>query len=434
MHRPGSELTVTLIIYTSLFLNFFMVASFDSLGPRLAESHEISMEDLSIIISVKSFINMAMGPTMALLSPQLNAALLFTIGGLSVGGSYIAMGFSKSMSGFLIARGLHGIGTSGLMVGGMSVLMRCVPKKSRGKYTSIAYSAAGHAPLVAPLLSGVMYDKLGQLWTYLIPGILTLGVSVVSFIVLGRLASKPVRDSNGEISATTIARKDMWPCFMHILRNPWTFIALGGIFCDGFSFGCCESTLPQILTDWEGGLPVLTTSLIYSAGPLTFTIMAPIAGHFVDKVGHYKVLLFGLALYVVAFPFFDLLASSLVGLGGCICIAFMGASIMEVSIYPLIASITESTGFAHSETIGYALNELSIQGGFAIGNLSGRQLVNWSGLLAMGAFVSGIDAIVVGVSVAIVIVLSRRGKKGKETIVKKISSEIPQPMGDNEVM
>lgn len=89
----------------------------------------------------------------------------------------------------------------------------------------------------------------------------------------------------------------------------------------------------------------------------------------------------------------------------------MGASIMEVSIYPLIASITESTGYANSETIGYALNELSIQGGFAIGNLSGRQLLNWNGLLAMGIFVSGIDAIVVGTSLCILFyVIGRAGR------------------------
>jgi MFS family permease len=417
------DLAVTLIIYASLFLNFFMVASFDSLGPRLAEQHGIDMETFSVVISVKSFVNMVMGPAMALASPKLPPVLIFTIGGVGLGGSYIALAFATNLSGFLIARGLHGIGTSGLMVGGMSVLMRCVPKHSRGHYTSIAYSAAGHAPLVAPLLSGLMYDKMGQAWAYLIPGIMMTAICVGSLFGLTKLINRK-GDLEGEVgvppsrsASTTMQQKDMWPCFKHIMKNPWTFIALAGIFCDGFSFGCCESTLPMILTDWDGGLSVLKTSLIYSVGPLTFTIVAPLAGYLVDRIGHYKVLLIGLGLYTAAFPFFDILVqTSLYGLGTCLVIAFMGASIMEVAIYPLIASVTESTGYANSDTIGYALNELSIQAGFAIGNLAGRQLLNWNGLLAMGLFVAGIDGIVVVVSLVIIIVIIRKGidyNKGK---------------------
>ena len=182
---------VTTIVYASLFLNFFLVASFDCLSPRLADDHAITYQQLSVIVSIKSFVNMICGPLFALVSAKLPVYLLFSIGGFCVAGSMTGVAFSVSETGFLISRGLHGIGTSGLMVGGMSILMRCVRKKERGRYSSIAYSSAGHAPLVAPILSGLMYDKLGQTWTFLIIAMLTYAVTAVSFLALAKVTRVP---------------------------------------------------------------------------------------------------------------------------------------------------------------------------------------------------------------------------------------------------
>ena len=151
-----------------------------------------------------------------------------------------------------------------------------------------------------------------------------------------------------------------------------------------------------------------------------FTISAPIAGHFVDKIGHYKVLLFALTMYTITFPFFHILDNSLTGLGACIGIAFAIAAIAEVSIYPLIASIVETTGIRNGDAIGYALNEMFIQAGYAVGNVSGRKLVDWNGLLAMGVFIASLDGIFVTASVLVLLFFVY-----KKTAAKKNGSETP---------
>ena len=408
--RMNTAWTVVGVVYASLFLNFFLVASFDSLGPRLTESHGLTHSQLSIIISIKSMLNMAMGPALALMSWRIPLLWMFSVCSVSIALAYAGIAISSTMTGFLISRALHGIGTSGLMVGGMSVLMKCVVRNVRGKYSSIAYSAAGHAPLVAPVLSGLMYAKLGQFWSFMIPAIVTLFVTIVSFCLLKRALAVPILHSaqSQVCSTNTIRKADMWPCVQRIFRNPISFIALAGIFCQGVSFGSCESTLPQILTDWTNpvtgeGLSVLTTSLLYSVGPLTFTLFAPLVGFLVDRFAHYKVLLFGLCMYAILFPWFQLLDNTLPGLTACIGIAFGITVFAEVSIYPLIAEIVEATNIPHADGIGYALNEMFIQGGYAVGNIIGRLLVDWNGTLAMGCFVSGLDTIVVLISIAILI-------------------------------
>ena len=414
---------VTAIVYSALFLNFFLVASFDNLGPRLAKSHAISVQELSIIISLKSFVNMLCGPLLAILSSKFPAAFLFSTGGFCLTASMTAVALSTDTTGFMIARALHGIGTSGLMVGGMAVLMRCVPKKHRGRYSSIAYSAAGHAPLVSPVLSGLMYDKLGQMWTFLIPAMAAFLASAVSFVTLRRVLAVPRLDSS-ESSISTIEKSMIWTCVKRMFSHPMTYVAIAGIFSDGLSFGSCESTLPVILAEWDdSSLSVLTSSLIYSVGPLTFTIIAPIAGFLVDKLTPSRVVLIGLSLFTILFPFFQFFERSLVGVGASLAIAFGSAAFCEVAIFSFVAEIAESTQIRHADTIAYALNELIIQAGYAIGNIVGRELVDWNGFLAMGCFIAGWDGLAVIASVAILASFKKQQRK-LEKKVSDASSEI----------
>jgi MFS family permease len=426
MPSPSRAVIVTSIVYSSLFLNFFLVASFDNLGPRLADLHGISYQQLSVIVSIKSFVNMFCGPVFALVSSKLPASLLFSIGGFCVAGAMTGLAFSTNELGFMISRALHGIGTSGLMVGGMSILMRCVRKKERGRYSSIAYSSAGHAPLVAPILSGLMYDKLGQTWTFLIIAVITYATVAVSYVALARVMRIPTLEQS-ESQLTTIEKRMILPCVKSMLTSPITYVALAGIISDGFSFGSCETTLPAALVDWdEGSLPVLTSSLIYSVGPLTFTIVAPLAGLVVDRTAHYKVLLTGLVLFVIFFPLFHLFAESLVGLGACISLAFGMAAVCEVAIYPFIAEIAELTGIQHADTIAYAMNELFIQAGYALGNVGGRALFDLGGFLVMGIFVAGWDLLAVAASVTILIVINRKKTKvPKSTRAGEDDSSLP---------
>lgn len=128
-----------------------------------------------------------------------------------------------------ISRTLHGVGTSGLMVGGMSVLMRSVPKKQLGRYSSMAWSSAGHAPLVAPILSGLMYNSMDQTWSFLIPAIIIFTVSSVSYILLARIWAVP-RIQSSESQLQTIEKRLIWPCVKSMFSSPLTYVAIIGVF------------------------------------------------------------------------------------------------------------------------------------------------------------------------------------------------------------
>jgi predicted MFS family arabinose efflux permease len=131
----------------------------------------------------------------------------------------------------------------------------------------------------------------------------------------------------------------------------------------------------------------------------------------VDRVGHYKVLLTGITLYAVLFPLFQLFVDSLVGLGACIALSFGICAVCEVSVFPFIADIAEKTDIAHADTIAFATNEMAIQCGFAVGNVVGRQLVDWKGMVVFGWFIAGWDLLALTLCLVVIIFLRRKEKE-----------------------
>jgi MFS family permease len=168
-------------------------------------------------------------------------------------------------------------------------------------------------------------------------------------------------------------------------------MALVGIFSSGVTSGCIEIVVPQLITKYNGGLPVLESNLIWTLGPLAFTLVAPLAGHLIDKLGAATMFLTAQFLIALFYPLYFLMDSSLVGIGSIVMTSFALEAIMELSAYALIAQIVDSTKLVNALPVGYSLNEVSIQGGFAVGNIIGVLLAEWMGLLGVGLIMGSVN-------------------------------------------
>jgi predicted MFS family arabinose efflux permease len=383
------EIQVTFLVYVTLFLNFFFVSSFTPLLPRIVDSHGLSDSDLALILSSKSFAHMTASPIIAIIASRVSIELLFSCGVLGVAGVYTIVSFSETLGPLIVARILHGISVATIMVAGIPLLVRAVPPLKRGKYMSFAYSALGHSSLIGPVLSALMYDKLGQLWTFMIPGIATYLCFVLAMSRLWVF-----RADEGDAALTPkLTFRTMLRTWLDIILTSRSFISMVGIMSAGITFGTLEATLPRMLSDWDGGLPVIEANLIWSVGPLVFTLLSPLIGYVIDKLRPLRVFIFGIFLYAVLYPLFYLMAVSLPGLGTVIGIAFGIEAILETSVYPLVAEIVESsTKTPNALPLGYSLNEIFIQAGFATGDLAGVALMDWKGFKYMGIIIGSWDA------------------------------------------
>lgn len=390
----------SLLIYVALFLNFFLVGSITPLVPRLADDHDMSDSDRSLIMSAKSFAHMAASPVVAFLSVQFSVRILFCFGVFCIAGTFAGMAFSSTVTGFVSSRIIQGFGVACIMIAGMSILVRVVPREKRGKYTSFAYSALGHSTLISPLLSGVMYDRLGQIWTFLIPGVITLGAAIVSVFFLSRISESKEEEES-------IRAKDMILAVRAILTYPLSTIAFLGIFTAGVSFGCFEVTIPALLVDQ---LDVIKSNLMWSIGPLVFTILAPLLGIIIDKFGPFPPFICGQSLYAVLYPVFYLMQDSLGALGVMIGIAFGIEAVLEVSVYPIMAAIVDARKPHALLTVAYSLNEVFIQAGFAAGDLLGVRMYDWGGLRGIGLIIGPWNALLAIISFIFLISFSKRDR------------------------
>jgi MFS family permease len=164
-----------------------------------------------------------------------------------------------------------------------------------------------------------------------------------------------------------------------------------GIFLAGVSFGCFEVSVPALLA--KTGLSVIKTNLLWSVGPLCWTITVPIVGWLIDKSGPIGFFVTGLFVYALCYPLFHLMVDTLWGLGIIIALIFVIDAVLELTVYPIIAVIVDSRKAAIILPFAYSLNEVCIQAGFAVGNLIGVPLDLWGGLKAIGSVIGGMDGV-----------------------------------------
>ncbi len=411
---PKRTLLVTSLVYLSIFLNFFLVGTIIPLLPRLADARGISSIEASLILSIKSFTHMTVSPILALMASRWKPVELFSFGQLSLAGAYMGCAFSTSFGGFLAARIAQGIGIASIMVAGMSLLVDTVPKEKRGRYIAFAYSALAHASLVAPVLSAVMYDGLGQIWTFLIPGIVTLSVAAVSISLLNRVLQKPALDPqpSSDHSPKHLDRSLIIPILKSIYSLSIGYLTYLGIFSCGFAFGCIETSIPQFMVDIH--FSVLTSNLLWSAGALTFAISAPIIGWFIDKFHPSSFLISSMFSYVIFGPLIHFIPPSVGGVAGTIVASFFIQALAELSIYPLATCLVESASERirilpqSVNIIGFCLVEMFVQAGFAVGNIIGKILYDWHALYGVGIGIASIPAGTIILTCLIHLILGHR--------------------------
>jgi len=395
---PKRILLVTGLVYVAIFLNFFLVGTIVPLLPRLADDHAISSIEASLVLSIKSFTHMAVSPILAIMASRWSPVDLFCFGQFAITGAYFGCAFSSSFAGFLVSRIAQGVGIASVMVSGMSLLVEAVPKDRRGRYISFAYSGLAHASLVAPVLSAVMYDNLGQIWTFLIPGITTLASAVSALVFLNRyLRNKP--DSADPLSPDPpkqLDRKLIIPIVKSIFSFSLAYLTYLGILSCGFAYGCIETSIPQYMAD--RGESVLTSNLLWSSGALTFALFAPIIGWLIDKFGPTIFLVSAMVSYVVVGPLILFMAVSVGGIAGTIIVTTFIEAVAEISVYPLATLVVEAACILIKtppdpvHIVGFCLVEIFVQAGFAIGNIVGKIFFDWSGLYGIGIGISSVPA------------------------------------------
>ena len=415
-----SAIIPIVIIYFALFFDFFLLEGFVIVHPKLSKAHNWDSDDLTPILSVCKFAMMITCPIVAYASTRLAAHNILIIGIGFLALSALGLAFSNSFIMFAASKVAHGIASPSLTLSSMSILTYLAEETTRGQYASYGYAAISHGLLVAPFLTGIMVERLGQFWAYMI--IFTIIASNLTwsiahfhgfaFLQCFRRKSvvAPVEETKAvdELSLPSDAsRKDIKrfepittaqirSLLLTLLRNPYMLTAVTSCFLVGLSIGANESVLLVILDDLEEemGLTEMQGTLIWTGGSISYMIFATLTGLFADRIKPVKLVIGGMTAFIITYATMPQVCSSFVGLISHITTTGALTSFLDVAAYPLIASVVDTAAIPNAYIIGYSIEYCLEQLGYAIGQYAGSPLFKLTDSMEPVAYmVAGADTL-----------------------------------------
>lgn len=168
--------------------------------------------------------------------------------------STLASIFSPSIEFFNICRFLQGLGGSGGIVMSRSVATDCYSGRELAKTLAIVGAINGIAPVVAPVIGGLVANAIGWKGIFLV--LLAIGVVLVMMCVLFR-ESLPV-DNRIKGGYKKVAQS-----FIGLFRLPWfcVYVAMFGL-CYGVLFSYISSA--SFIVQDHFGFSELTFSLVFA--------------------------------------------------------------------------------------------------------------------------------------------------------------------------
>lgn len=413
---PNALATIA-IIYFALFFDFFFVEGFVIVSPDLAEIHGWDTDALTPILSICKFTMMLTCPFVAVASTKVAAHTILVVGIAFLALSALGQALSNSFWWFAASKVAHGIASPSLTLSSMSILTYLAEETTRGQYASYGYTAISHGLLLAPFITGLMLDKLGQFWTFIIYFAIiatNLAFAIIHFYEISIFGSKKsVSNEEAVVPKKDVKKFDpisaeQCKSLLGILmRNPMMLTAVTSCFLVGFTVGNNESVFPVLLKDKNNtyGLNGMVGDLVWTGGSIAYMIFAVLSGYFADRMPPVKLVIGGMVGFILTFAFMPQVCTSLVGIISHITLSGALTSFLDVAAYPLIASVVDTADIPNAYIIGYSIEYCLEQMGYAFGQYSGIALfqINDS-LQPVGILVAGVDGLLLCFSLFVIFV------------------------------
>ncbi|XP_070820574.1 chromaffin granule amine transporter isoform X3 [Chaetodon trifascialis] len=283
--------------------------------------------------------------------------------------------FSGTYALLFFARSLQGIGSSFSSVAGLGMLASVyTDDEERGIAMGIALGGLAMGVLIGAPFGSVMYEFVGKSAPFLILAFLAVFDGVLQLCIL-----QPSKISPGSVEGTPL---------LTLLKDPYILISAGSLCFANMGVAILEPTLPIWMLQtmcspkWQLGMAFLPASISYLIGTNLFGVLA-------NKMGRWLCSMLGMFIVGVSLlcvPF----ATSIYGLigpnGGLgFAIGMVDSSMMAIMGYLV--------DIRHASVYGsvYAIADVALCMGFAIGPSTGGALVQAVGFPTLMVFIGVIN-------------------------------------------
>jgi len=393
LHQTGLPDRRPVTNFTKIFLSLYIAVFMSSLGlgilspilPAYVDQFAASSLILGIVFGAYPLARTVFMPLIGRLSDRvgwkpfiLTGLTLFTL----VSPLYAISGNVVQL--FLV-RFLQGIAAAMLLPVAMSVIGKLSPEGREGflmgSFTSAFFAGLGFGPLIG----GILKDAYSPEAAFYGMGVMALAALIVTFFTLEKGPSDPV----------PVARKKDLEGPLPLLRDAPLMGILVFRFCRAVGIGLVWVILP-LYAIRDLNIPAFEVGILLSVNTFLTTLLQAPAGHFADRIGHFKSLTAGSFLAAAAIAgigwsrsFSQLVVISvMLGVAGSLIVPSGSALAVSLgrergmgSVMGLFNS-SLSFGTMVGPVVGGALLDLAgVQAVFPAGALLG--LAGWAFLMAM---------------------------------------------------
>ncbi|XP_022621607.1 chromaffin granule amine transporter [Seriola dumerili] len=330
---------------------------------------------VGLLFASKALIQLMINPFVGPLTNRIGYHIPMFAGFIIMFVSTIMFAFSGTYALLFFARSLQGIGSSFSSVAGLGMLASVYTNdEERGIAMGIALGGLAMGVLIGAPFGSVMYEFVGKSAPFLILAFLALFDGALQLCIL-----QPSKISPGSVEGTPL---------LTLLKDPYILISAGSLCFANMGVAILEPTLPIWMMQtmcspkWQLGMAFLPASVSYLIGTNLFGILA-------NKMGRWLCSMLGMfivGISLLCVPF----ATSIYGLigpnGGLgFAIGMVDSSMMAIMGYLV--------DIRHASVYGsvYAIADVALCMGFAIGPSTGGALVQAVGFPCLMVFIGVIN-------------------------------------------
>ncbi|CAI5682569.1 chromaffin granule amine transporter [Oreochromis niloticus] len=330
---------------------------------------------VGLLFASKAIIQLLVNPFVGPLTNRIGYHIPMFAGFIIMFVSTIMFAFSGTYALLFVARSLQGIGSSFSSVAGLGMLASVyTDDEERGIAMGVALGGLAMGVLIGAPFGSVMYDFVGKSAPFLILAFLAVFDGALQLCIL-----QPSKISPGSVEGTPL---------LTLLKDPYILVSAGSLCFANMGVAILEPTLPIWMMQtmcspkWQLGIAFLPASVSYLIGTNLFGVLA-------NKMGRWLCSMLGMfivGISLLCVPF----ATSIYGLigpnGGLgFAIGMVDSSMMAIMGYLV--------DIRHASVYGsvYAIADVALCMGFAIGPSTGGALVQAVGFPCLMVFIGVIN-------------------------------------------
>jgi MFS family permease len=340
-----------LLIFASAMV-FFDVVFFAAIAPLLPDyvaEFDLSKAEAGILTASYAAGTLLASIPAGVLATRKGPRSTVIMGLLLLGCGSLAFGFANDIALLDLARFAQGVAGALIWSGALTWLITTAPPERRGSVIGTALGTAIGGALFGPALGGLAAEVGTE------PVFSAVFVVALAFAALATRMPEPgppERQDVREVATAVFSR----PVLMVVF-----FVTVPSL-----TFGIFEVLLPLEVHDLGGGHALIAGAWVAAAA--IEAVLAPIAGHFSDRIGGRTPFVAGLGACAVAMVLFALANALPVAIAGLLC-ASIGAGLCFAPVLTMLSKTAEASNLPQ----GYAaaLANIAWASGQVLGGIAG---------------------------------------------------------------